>query len=103
MLGINGFLSFKESFFNLIVPIYLIKNKNPENMAALNPLLNKEYNVSGKTSLNVSTGFIIPIGTDEGPYHVTVKAYKGDKEYTVYPTFEVYGCVTEQFRTRLRR
>ena len=75
----------------------------PENMTALNPLLNKEYNVSGKTSLNVSTGFIIPIGTDEGPYHVTVKAYKGDKEYTVYPTFEVYGCVTEQFRTRLRR
>ncbi|GEM_PF-2567607 len=75
----------------------------PENMAALNPSLNKEYDVSGKASLNISTGFIVPVGTDEGPYHVTVKAYKGNDEYTVYPAFEVYGCVTEQFRTRLRR
>ncbi len=75
----------------------------PENMSSVDPSLYREFDVSGRKSLQFSTGFVIPIGTAEGPYHVTVKAYKGEQEYTVYPAFEVYGSITEQFRTRLRR
>ncbi len=80
----------------------IIKVFFPDKLLKHNPSLGMQYDVSDRNSLNMMQGFNIPMKTESGPYHLTVTAYKGDKEYTVYPTFEVYGCITQQFRTRIR-
>ena len=74
----------------------------PEELLKYNPELNREYDVSDRKWIKIITGFIIPLKTDNGHYKVKVAAYKGDKEYAVYPPFEVYGCITSRFRTRIR-
>ena len=79
-----------------------IKVFYPESLTEHNNKLNIEYDVKNRDSFIVSRGFNIPVKAKNGPYRVVVKAVKGDKEYNVYPEFEVYGCVTEKFRTRIR-
>ncbi len=97
MAGENGILRIRfNGNADCIKVIY------PKTMAELNNKLNIEYDVKGRESFIVSRGFNIPVKTKNGPYQVVVKAVKDDKEYIVYPEFEVYGCVTERFRTRIR-
>lgn len=80
----------------------VIKVFFPEQLTEYDASLNREYDISGKGSFYLGSGFNIPIKTENGPYHVTVIACRDDEEYAVYAPFEVYGCITQQFRTRIR-
>ena len=97
LAGENGILRIRFNGNADFIKVYY-----PESLVALNNKLNIEYDVKDRDSFIVSRGFNIPAKAKNGSYQVVVKAIKGDKEYTVYPEFEVYGCVTEKFRTRIR-
>ena len=46
--------------------------------------------------------FYIPLRTKDGPYTITVYAYKNGHEKSVTLSLDSYGCILDELRTRLR-
>ena len=80
----------------------------PAEFLALNPGLNRTFDYTNLQLYRQESAlqFMIPLYTPANQnYHVTVRAYKGEKRLENYPslsTIEVGGTVLDEFRTRLR-